>query len=100
MQKMRYAPWSMRCRSGCQRHSYAAVRDWIFANAAQRFPLIPVIIMTGIPTWKVPSRRSRVCFRISSKPFDVNHAIELIDCAGSKSAKIDETQQVELDATY
>ena len=66
----------------------------------QRFPLIPVIIMTAYSDLEsAVSAFQGGAFEYLPKPFDVNHAIELIRRALDQSQrKSDETQQVELDA--
>jgi len=66
----------------------------------QRFPLIPVIIMTAYSDLEsAVSAFQGGAFEYLPKPFDVNHAIELIRRALEQSLrKSDETRQVELDA--
>ena len=66
----------------------------------QRFPLIPVIIMTAYSDLEsAVSAFQGGAFEYLPKPFDVNHAIELILRALDQSLrKSDEIQQVELDA--
>ena len=66
----------------------------------QRFPLIPVIIMTAYSDLEsAVSAFQGGAFEYLPKPFDVNHAIELILRALNQSLrKSDEIQQVELDA--
>jgi len=66
----------------------------------QRFPLIPVIIMTAYSDLEsAVTAFQGGAFEYLPKPFDVNHAIELIRRALDQSLrKSDEIQQVELDA--
>ncbi|MFZ5523479.1 MAG: nitrogen regulation protein NR(I) [Pseudomonadota bacterium] len=66
----------------------------------RRFPLIPVIIMTAYSDLEsAVSAFQGGAFEYLPKPFDVNHAIELIRRALDQSRrKSDETQQVALDA--
>ena len=65
-----------------------------------RFPHIPVIIMTAYSDLEsAVTAFQGGAFEYLPKPFDVNHAIELIRRALSQSLrKSDETEQVELDA--
>jgi len=66
----------------------------------QRFPLIPVIIMTAYSDLEsAVTAFQGGAFEYLPKPFDVNHAIELIRRAMDQSLrKSDDAQQVELDA--
>jgi two-component system, NtrC family, nitrogen regulation response regulator GlnG len=66
----------------------------------QRFPLIPVIIMTAYSDLEsAVTAFQGGAFEYLPKPFDVNHALELIRRALDQSLrKSDDTQQVELDA--
>jgi len=66
----------------------------------QRFPQIPVIIMTAYSDLEsAVTAFQGGAFEYLPKPFDVNHAIELIRRAMDQDLhKSDETQQVELDA--
>jgi two-component system nitrogen regulation response regulator GlnG len=66
----------------------------------QRFPLIPVIIMTAYSDLEsAVTAFQGGAFEYLPKPFDVNHAIELIRRALDQSLrKSDDTNQVELDA--
>jgi two-component system nitrogen regulation response regulator GlnG len=66
----------------------------------QRVPHVPVIIMTAYSDLEsAVSAFQGGAFEYLPKPFDVNHAIELIRRALDQSLrKSDETQQVELDA--
>ncbi|MGC2048114.1 MAG: nitrogen regulation protein NR(I) [Gallionella sp.] len=66
----------------------------------QRFPQVPVIIMTAYSDLEsAVTAFQGGAFEYLPKPFDVNHAIELIRRALNQSLrKSDENEQVELDA--